>query len=1007
MYRKWILSISVLLLLNIVGSASGDLVARWKLDEGSGLTAKDSVGGIEGILLNGPIWVPGVHGGALQFDGVDDCVNLGNNDIFNPTGSFSVALWANIEAWASEWGHSMIGNRGDAAGWTIRHFGSWWASQNASQWPQPASAICFTTRGIGNTANGVEDTPTNEAPPLNEWIHVACVYDNVNNVKYIYINGEQQAKVSTNAGAITAATQRFYLGAISNSANTGQESYFTGMLDDVRLYDSPLSEAEVLDVMEARESGVASKPDPADGATDVYRETALAWTPAKTAIAHDVYFGTSFDDVNAATRENPMGSLIAQGQDANSILPGRLELGQTYYWRVDEVNAPPNTSIFKGETWSFEVEPVLYKLANITATASSTRPGNGPEKTIDGSGLDANDLESTDLETMWTTASNPTTPVWIQYDFDRLYKLAEMWVWNHNTAFEWVLGFGFKDVTIEYSTNGTDWTTLGDYEFAQAPSEDGYAHDTIDLGGIAAKHVRLTANSNWGGTQYGLSEVRFYFDPVQPRYPVPAVGATGISVDVRLKWRPGREAASHKVSLSENRQAVANGAAVVDTVAMNQYDPTSLDLGKTYYWRVDEVNGAETPNTWEGDVWNFTTTDFRVVDDMESYTDNEGSRIFDTWSDGWDVPTNGSQVGYGDSPFAEQANVHGGKQSMPFTYDNTAGVIISEATRTFEPSQDWTQAGVRTFVLYFYGEPNNAAGQLYLKINGTKIPYNGDAGDLSRRRWNQWNVDLSTLSASTLRAVKTLTIGVGIGTTGGAGKLLIDDIRLYRVAPAIPVAADPGTAGLVAYYAFNNNVQDGSGGGNNGTVVGAPTYVPGPAGYGTAMQFNGTSDAVNLGANKAAFNPTGSFSISLWANIGAWTTGWEHVMISNRGESSVGWQVRRYNTSSLCFTTRGTGEEDMPSLREPPLSEWVHIACVYDNVANVKTIYINGLQDNQVPTTAGARIAATTVRAYIGSRIDSGNTGPEAFFTGKLDEIRVFSRALSAGEVAFLSDPTP
>ncbi|UCD49261.1 MAG: hypothetical protein JSW27_17230, partial [Phycisphaerales bacterium] len=72
---------------------------------------------------------------------------------------------------------------------------------------------------------------------------------------------------------------------------------------------------------------------PEDGAIDVYRDIDLSWTPGGFAAAHDVYLGTSFDDVNSATRTNPMGALVSEGQAASSYDPGRLELGQTYYWR--------------------------------------------------------------------------------------------------------------------------------------------------------------------------------------------------------------------------------------------------------------------------------------------------------------------------------------------------------------------------------------------------------------------------------------------------------------------------------------------------------------------------------------------------------------------------------------------------------------------------------------------------------------------------------------------------
>jgi len=232
------------------------------------------------------------------------------------------------------------------------------------------------------------------------------------------------------------------------------------------------------------------------------------------------------------------------------------------------------------------------------------------------------------------------------------------------------------------------------------------------------------------------------------------------------------------------------------------------------------------------------------------------------------------------------------------------------------------------------------------------------------------------------------------------------------LAPTIPVAVDPGTNGLVAYYAMSNNVQDGSGNGLNGTMVGSPTYVQGLPGYGTAMQFNGLNQCVNLG-RKPEFNPAGSLSVSLWANIGAWSTNWVHVMVSNRGEGSQGWQVRRYSNidGSLCFTTRGVttqgaGNNDTPSNIAPPLNEWVHIACVYDNANNTKSIYINGVEDTVVATNPGT-IGVTTHNTYIGARANAGNTAQEARFTGMLDEVRIYNRALTPGEVEFLADLTP
>ena len=156
----------------------------------------------------------------------------------------------------------------------------------------------------------------------------------------------------------------------------------------------------------------------------------------------------------------------------------------------------------------------------------------------------------------------------------------EMWVWNYNIMFELVLGFGCKDVTIEYSTDGADWVAFGDVQFAQATSKAGYMANTmIDLDGIQAKYVRLTVNSAYGMMgQYGLSEVRFLYVPVQARFPEPTDGQTQVSPDATLSWRAGREAVSHEVYVSTDEGAVADGTALVDTVTTNSYALDALDV---------------------------------------------------------------------------------------------------------------------------------------------------------------------------------------------------------------------------------------------------------------------------------------------------------------------------------------------------------------------------------------------------------------------------------------------
>jgi hypothetical protein len=950
MGKKLICLTIVLLVLGLAlaASATPGPVDWWKLDEASGKVAADSSGnGLDGALLPddpnnpglGPVWVPGQIGGALSFNGTSDCVDLGNKAAFNFPGSFTVSLWANIGAWGSGWAHTMIGNRGeDGVGWQVRR-GS-------------GTNLCFTTRGIGN-----DDTFSASTPPQNEWIHIACVYNNAANTKAIYINGKQEALVETTAGAkLAATTHNTYLGCRANGDNSGREAFFTGMLDDVRIYDRALTGDEAANAMAGGLGyGVASNPTPANGTTDVYRDGKLSFAAGQEAKTHDIYFGM---DRDAVANADP-SVLVSQGQAGTTFDPGRMEFGTTCYWRVDEIGGEPDFAVTTGNVWSFTVEPYAHTIgkASITATASSSNSDTmGPEKTIDDSGLSADGQHSVVETDMWLSSATGDQPTWIMYAFDKVYSLNDMKVWNSNQALEPIIGYGAKDVTVEYGVDPNALTKLDDVEFAQATGDASYTANTVvDFQGVPAKYVKLTINSNWGGVfpQFGLSEVQFSRFPVIASYPNPASGATGIGTSVTMSWRPGRKAAEHEVYLSYNQDAVVNSTALAGKTTQPTFT-SPVELNRTYYWKVTEVNEAEDPAAWEGDVWNFKTVQYLTVYNFKDTAD----------------------------------------RTLKFDSD-----------RGFKPAvTDWTAGGAKTLVIWFTPNTGNAPGQVAIRIGGKGYRFYTNMPRLTKGFRYQWNIDLAGLAAQgiNLKEVGGFTLGV---LSEGSGSIVINDIRLYRDAPAVPVAKDPGTNGLVALYAMEGNANDGSGNGNDGTLVGAPTYVPSVAGMGTALKFNGTSDVVDLG-KKDAFNPTGSFSVAVWANIAAWSSEWGCVMVANRGEDGKGWQVRRnanWNGQRLCFTTRGVDNDDMASAVIPPMNEWVHIVCVYDNVANTKTIYINGSVDTIGTTTAGKTIAPTTHNASIGARANGGNNGWEGQFNGMLDDVRLYNRVLSEGEVRYLA----
>jgi len=274
----------------------------------------------------------------------------------------------------------------------------------------------------------------------------------------------------------------------------------------------------------------------------------------------------------------------------------------------------------------------------------------------------------------------------------------------------------------------------------------------------------------------------FVTQDVKAYYPTPADKATTMSLAPTLTWRAGVGATQQHVYFGDSNEAVSQGAAGVDkgTQTETTFAPGILEPATSYFWRVDETVAGGAIKV--GPVWTFTTP--LPVDDFEAYTDDEGSRIYETWIDGWTNST-GSTVGYVQAPFAEQAIVHTGKQSMPLDYNNLKSPFYSEAEREFSPVQNWTANGLDTLSLFFRGKANNGAGKLYIAIEDSAGKASVAANDaaLTVTSWTEWKVPLSSVTGINLAKVKKLYIGVGdrkAPAAGGSGRLYIDDIRVTK-----------------------------------------------------------------------------------------------------------------------------------------------------------------------------------------------------------------------------------
>ena len=205
-------------------------VSWYKLDESSGTTATDSSGNNNtGTLVNGPVWTSGKLNGALQFDGTNDYVRAANSPSLAISGAITMSTWVNASTFPSLGNLSYLVGKGYDG---IEPYFLRWSNPSGTPSLEAGS---YSDSGGGN---GVI-WPVSGINP-GEWHHVAGTYDGTRWT--MYVDGQQKAATAASSGAL-ANTQDVYLGG-TNIGGT-LERFFTGKLDDVRIYNRALSPSEI------------------------------------------------------------------------------------------------------------------------------------------------------------------------------------------------------------------------------------------------------------------------------------------------------------------------------------------------------------------------------------------------------------------------------------------------------------------------------------------------------------------------------------------------------------------------------------------------------------------------------------------------------------------------------------------------------------------------------------------------------------------------------------------
>ena len=479
-----------------------------------------------------------------------------------------------------------------------------------------------------------------------------------------------------------------------------------------------------------------SKPNPADGAMHEDTWVNLSWQPGRDAASYDVYFDESFDNVNDGTGEafrgNQTGAFFVVGFPGFPY-PDGLVPGTTYYWRIDEIQTDGAT-VHRGSIWSFTIP---------SKTARNPGPADGAE------------LVDPDVKLSWTA------------------------------------GFGAKLHTVYFGDNFDD---VNNATGGIPQGTANYTPGTLKLAKTYYWRVdEFDAIATYKGKVWSFTTEGAVWSLK------PSNGSVDVKQTTILTWSPSVYAASHQVYFGTDKEAVRNANTgspeykSTKALGSESYDPGKLEWDATYYWRVDEVNNVNPDSPWVGPVWSFTTANFLVVDDFESYNDIDppeagSNRIFEAWPDGFGTTTNGALVGNDLPPYTEQTIVHGGAQSMPYFYDNN--LKFSESILTLVYPRDWTEKDVNTLTLYFRGNSDNAAERMYVALNGSAAVYHDNPNASQISIWTGWNIELKAFADQGVDLTNVNTIAIGFGDknnmqAGGSGKMYFDDIRLATAAAPV------------------------------------------------------------------------------------------------------------------------------------------------------------------------------------------------------------------------------
>ena len=1007
------------------------LVAAYGFEETSGTAAGDASGkGNAGTISGATRTTSGRFGRALSFDGVNDIVNVPDSSTLDLTNAVTLEAWVNPSV-AGGWRTALM--KEQPAGLVYGMY-----SNTDSNRP---SAHVYT-----NTEFDIRGTA---AAPVNTWTHLAATYDGT--TLRLYVNGTQVSTRTLTGNVITST------GALRIGGNTIWGEYFQGSIDEVRLYRRVLSATEVQTDMNTSVVSPDTQPPTAPtnlAATGSIGQVALTWTAATDDVGVARYnVHRSPTPGFTPTTANRVAQVTGTSH-ADAVAAG------TWYYRVvaedGATNPSPSSNEATATATSDTTPPTVSMTApsagatlvgnvNVTANAADNVGVAGVRFRLDNTDLGAEDT-SAPYSVSWdtrTAGNGPHTLTAIARDAAGGQTTATaVAVTVDNPPVDTsglVAAYGFEepsgDAVTDASTQANAGTLTGATRtaagrFGSALSFDGAGDwvttpdaNSLDLTTAMTLEawVNPSAITGWrtavlkegtGGLSYGL-----YANSSSNR-PSANVHIGSSELDTRGTAQLALNTWSHLAATYDgaNLRLYVNGTLVatrpttgalalgsgplriggnsfagdefftglIDEVRVYQRVLTAgeiqVDMGSAIVSADASPPTAPTGLTATGGIgsatlgWTAASDDVGVVrynvhrSATSGFTPTVANRVAQ-------VTTGTSHVDTGVAPgtwfykvTAQDAAGNVGPASAQASATATADTTAPSVSLT-APAAGATVVG--PVHLTANATDNVAVAGVQFKVDGANV----GAEDTTAPYDVTWDTTAATNTTHTITAVAR--DGSGNQTTSAGRTVTVNN-------PPVD------TTGLVAAFGFEEGtgaaVNDASIANNDGSITGASWS---PAGrFGSALSFDGVDDRINV-ADSSSLDLTNGMTLEAWVHPDQ-NAGWRTVVMKEAGGDlaysmySSAWSDR---PSGHVFTG---GERDTRAPASLPVGTWSHLAVTFDGTT--LRLYVDGTQVSS--TAVGGTVLTSTGALRIG-----GNAIWGEYFKGMIDEVRVYSRALTATEI--------